>query len=163
MCARRKEDQAEMSKRHEALIPLTHDHHHALAQARRVIAASSEDTGARLAQAQEFLDFFFRETLQHFREEEEVVFPLLVNTEAVALLGEILLDHVRIHSLVRTLSTEVENREARSETLRELGEKLQSHIRKEEDQLFPMIEAVAAEGLASLRLGPRNRGNQLGP
>ena len=49
-------------RRHQALAPLSHDHHHGLAQARRLRRAADEADPERLLQvASDFVDFFARE------------------------------------------------------------------------------------------------------
>lgn len=66
-------------RRHDALIPLTHDHHHALARARRLrLAAASENGEEQRAAAEEFVEFFEGDSVLHFREEEEILFPLVI-------------------------------------------------------------------------------------
>ena len=67
-------------KRHRALIPLSHDHPHALVEARRLrrAAGGNDATGASRA----FLRFFADESTRHFRDEEERVFPAVVDAEA---------------------------------------------------------------------------------
>jgi hemerythrin-like domain-containing protein len=147
-------------QRHAALIPLTHDHHHTLAQARRMlVAVRTGAAGERLAAAQEFLEFYSKETLKHFREEEEVLLPFWVehSGDLTESLQEILAEHVTIHALVRKLRKEVDAGEVSPELLRELSEILQGHIRKEEDHIFPMIEKTLSEELDLLNLGPRDR------
>ena len=48
-----------MPRRHEALIPLTHDHHHTLAQARRLQDASKlEAETERRSIANDFVNFY---------------------------------------------------------------------------------------------------------
>ena len=60
-------------KRHPALVPLSHDHHHGLVQARRLRRAADEaDPERRLATAGEFVGFFAREGSEHFREDLSV-------------------------------------------------------------------------------------------
>ena len=58
-------------KRDPSLVPLSHDHHHALVQARRL--REGAEPGAS------FLRFFSEETIRHFCEEEERLFPALVS------------------------------------------------------------------------------------
>ncbi len=49
-----------MPRRNDALIPLTHDHHHALAQARRLRDASKlSDVTERRNLANDFVNFYF--------------------------------------------------------------------------------------------------------
>lgn len=62
-------------------MPLTHDHHHALAHVRHLRLAADGDAQELLKQSQGFLDFFHEDTLNHFREEEEIVFPLAIGDE----------------------------------------------------------------------------------
>jgi mannose-6-phosphate isomerase-like protein (cupin superfamily) len=129
-------------KRHPALVPLSHDHHHALAAAHRLRAAADGDGDPR-AVVSAFVDFFGAHTLAHFRAEEELIFPLVAEVdEARPLLVAILLDHQRLRALVPRLA-----RTAEVGVMREVGELLEGHIRREERELFPLIERVAKPDL----------------
>ena len=141
-------------KRHAGLLPLTHDHHHALAQARRLRVAAGGDASGLTEQAEEFLRFFDEHTVTHFREEEEILFPLVVGeSEAEPVLARVMLDHLRIHALVGALRSEVD-----AEAAVAVAGALENHIRLEEKTVFPMIERlVAADSLSGLPLSPRNR------
>jgi hypothetical protein len=89
-------------KRHPALIPLSHDHHHALVEARRLRLAADTPESAAVATA--FLRFFAGETVEHFREEEELLFPRVVDfEEAGELLVQALLEHQRLYALTARL------------------------------------------------------------
>ena len=134
-------------KRHPALIPLSHDHHHALVQARRLHRGAAADAPERREAAAAFLRFFARDTRTHFREEEEWFFPLLVDADARAteLLTRALLEHQHLHALVRTLDIEVAAGDVSATTMRKLAERLEEHIRFEERTLFPLIESVTPE------------------
>ena len=146
-------------KRHASLIPLTHDHHHALAAARRLERAATSDVSERATQARGFLDFFEADTIAHFREEEEIVFPLVIDVpEAKPLLIRLLLEHVQLHALVFRLRAELDSGEVAPETTAQIASLLQRHIRREEKVLFPLIESLAADPLASVDLSPRDRG-----
>lgn len=146
-------------KRHEALIPLTHDHHHALAQVRQLRLAAKGTDQERRSRSALFLSFFRDDTIKHFREEEEIVFPLLIEAaEAREPLARAMLEHLRIHSLVRTLEREVEQGDPTPDIMVRVAECLESHIRFEEKSLFPLIESTAGEaGLDSVTLSPRDR------
>ena len=63
-------------KRHPALVGLSDDHHHELVQARRLLAAAGGGADDRLEAGAAYVDAFFRDTVEHFRREEETVFPL---------------------------------------------------------------------------------------
>jgi mannose-6-phosphate isomerase-like protein (cupin superfamily) len=130
-------------KRHRALTGLSHDHHHALVRARRLrrAAAASDDPAAAV---EAFVAFFLADTVAHFREEEESIFPLVAGSdEARSLLVEALLDHQRLRLLVRELEQAPEPRGL----MREIGELLEAHVRREERDLFPLIERLAAAEL----------------
>ena len=90
-------------KRHPALVALSHDHHHALVEARRLRRAAAADNEPAAAAAA-FRRFFAAVSVPHFREEEETLFPLVVDAEeARPLLVEALLDHQRLHALAAAL------------------------------------------------------------
>jgi iron-sulfur cluster repair protein YtfE (RIC family) len=148
-----------MPKRNAALIPLTHDHHHALAQSRRLRTAATGDAGDLQTEAQSFLSFFGTETIAHFREEEEIVFPLAVgNPRAKPLLERILFEHVQIHALVAGLTHEVADRQVSQATAENVAKALESHIRLEERDLFPLLEEIVPSNrLADVSLAPRER------
>jgi quercetin dioxygenase-like cupin family protein/hemerythrin len=143
-------------RRHHALVPLSHDHHHALVEARRLRRAAdgAEPRGAASA----FLRFFSTETVQHFREEEELLFPLAVGfDEARAPLVRALLEHQRLHALVGELDACLADDEPVADVMRELGELLDAHIRHEERVLFPLIERLVADAeLVALPIAPRD-------
>jgi quercetin dioxygenase-like cupin family protein len=125
-------------KRHPALIALSHDHHHTLVMARRLRrAGESGDPTSRVA---EFVRFYENVAVPHFREEEEVLFPLVSEQdEARPLVVRALLDHQRLHALAAQLE-----RPADAQGLvHELATLLEEHVRLEERQLFPLIEQLA--------------------
>lgn len=134
-------------KRHRALIPLSHDHHHGLVQARRLGRAAASDLVERREAAAAFLAFFDRDTRLHFRDEEERFFPLLVGADepATELLVQALLEHQQLYALVSKLNGELVAGEASTATTRELARALEEHIRFEERTLFPLIEEVAPD------------------
>ena len=145
-------------KRHPGLVPLSHDHHHALSQARRLRRAAGSAPAARLDAAAGFLDFFDRETAAHFRDEEDVLFPLfaLHADEPPPELAEVLVQHARLRALVGRLRGEAASGEVGTETLAEIGVLLDEHVRLEERRLFPLLEeAIPDEELAALPLPPR--------
>lgn len=150
-----------MTRRHDGLMPLTHDHHHALAHARRLRLAARGDAQELLRQSQGFLDFFHEDTLNHFREEEEIVFPLAVGDErALELLSRVVTEHLQIHAMVARLAIEVDEARVHVQTAIRLAEALEAHIRLEEREVFPLLEEVVSDDqLCRITLGPRNRGS----
>lgn len=133
-----------MTKRHESLIPLSHDHHHALAQARRLKAAASmTDVPERRRAADDFVNFYLGRLVRHFREEEELFFaPLVDNDEARDRVMQAVAEHLQMHALARTLRRQLVDGEADPETLNELSKQLTAHVRWEERDLLPLVERL---------------------
>ena len=127
-----------------SLVPRSHDHHHALVEARRLGQAADGTDAARRKAAADFVRFFSTETVRHFREEEEQLFPALVGQEGAdeRLLVQALLEHQRIHALVGRLVHALAADGVDASAMRELAELLQTHVRLEERELFPLIEQV---------------------
>jgi iron-sulfur cluster repair protein YtfE (RIC family) len=169
-------------RRLPALVPLTHDHHHALVAARRLDKAAAGDRAERRAAAEAFLRFFEGDTIAHFREEEELLFPLLVEAAGGVpeVLRRVLLEHAEIHGAVLRLrhvagagpeqagtrpgegaASPGEGGDAtEAAVMQDVARRLEAHVHLEERQLFPEIErAVPAEALGALGLKPqRSRG-----
>ena len=136
-----------------ALEPAAHEAHlkdgllrwvHELVQARRLRAAAEAGPVERLAAAAAYVELFFAETVEHFRREEEAVFPLYAVHAGAddPLLARILREHMELHGLARRLRAEVAAEDARADTLRELGTLLADHVRLEERELFEAIQAT---------------------
>lgn len=133
-----------VARRHDSLIPLTHDHHHALAQARRLgDVAKLEDLNERRNLANDFLNFYFGRAVRHFHEEEELFFaPLVDHPEAKELIARAVAEHLRLHALVRTVQRQLSDGEAEQGVLNQISELLTEHVRWEERELFPLIEQL---------------------
>ncbi len=136
-----------MSRRHDALIPLTHDHHHALAQARRLRdVAQLEDVTERRNLANDFVNFYFGRVIRHFHEEEELFFaPLIDEPRARELVLRAVADHLNLHALVRSVRRQLSVAEADPATLRKISDLLTEHVRWEERDLFPLVEELVDE------------------
>jgi hemerythrin-like domain-containing protein len=137
----------EMTRRHDALVPLTHDHHHTLAQARRLLDVSKmSDETQRRNLANDFVNFYFGRALRHFHEEEELFFaPVVDHPEARDLVARAVSDHLRLHALVRTVKRQLSSGDADGEVLRQISKMLTEHVRFEEQELFPLIERLIPE------------------
>jgi hemerythrin-like domain-containing protein len=148
-----------VTRRHDALIPLTHDHHHALKHARTLRQAAEGDDAARLDAARAFVRFFGDDSVRHFREEEEEIFPLVIDKQGAPLDGitRILLEHVRLHALHRQLAQHVASGSVDPDLMRATADLFKKHIRFEEDELFPAIETCGADALSGVQLAPRER------
>ena len=136
-----------MPKRHSALIPLSHDHHHTLAQARRLkeAKAGGDPVGVRRT-ADDFVTFYLGRARHHFREEEELFFaPLVDDDTGGPLIARAVADHLRIHAQVRNLRRQLSDGDVEGGLLGEIAALLETHVRFEEQELFPLIERMVPE------------------
>ncbi len=136
-------------KRHPALIPLSHDHHHGLSEARRLRRASTGGDATRRQSVERFLHFFRDDTVDHFRLEEESLFPLLADAggPAEALVVRALLEHQRVRADAARLEAAQATGGADPSLMRQIAELLESHIRFEERELFPYLEQTVSSGI----------------
>lgn len=147
-----------MTRRNDALIPLTHDHHHALAQARRLRDVSKlVDVTERRNLTNDFVNFYFGRAIRHFHEEEELFFaPLIDEPRAQDLVVRAVSDHLRLHALVRTVKRQLSDGEADPDTLVKIADLLTEHVRFEEQKLFPLVEELLpADHLSDLAISGR--------
>ncbi|HUS14834.1 MAG TPA: hemerythrin domain-containing protein [Chloroflexia bacterium] len=144
-------------KRDPALRGLSHDHHHGLVQAHRLMRAATPEpagrdgTPAEVARA--FLAFWAAGTTRHFRVEEEVLLPGFARyaDPDQPPIVRMLLEHVHIRRLAGDLAAELAAGPPTPATLAALGTLLEAHIRHEEGVVFPLIEAaMPPDGLATL-------------
>lgn len=136
-------------KRDDALASLSRDHHQALFRALKLKRADADTAAEALA---EMIDFFDSHGAHHFRVEEDVLLPLYVRDggadPADEAIVRVLTDHIWIRARIAALRDAGDPSVAE---LRELGERLDAHVRHEERVLFPEIElALAPEQLESL-------------
>lgn len=136
-------------KRHPSLYPLSHDHHHALVQARNLgIAAQSDSPNSLKDAALIFIEFTHSQLQLHFEKEERFLLPLLAMktpTDSPAI-RETLDQHMQIRRLIEDLNDRLTKDESiDANSLETLGNYLSAHVRFEENTLFPALEAVATE------------------
>ncbi len=136
-----------MAKRHPALIPLSHDHHHGLALALRCRKHSlgqlnPGDPAAMEACAAEASRFFNENLAPHFEAEETVLFPLMTaHKECRELVAQLQGEHRQFRRMVETAGEPGGPRKF----LFDFGDLLEQHIRSEERELFPAFEALVPE------------------
>ena len=135
-----------MPKRHPGLVPLSHDHHHALALAlrcRKQALGQIKPTGVEglRLRANEFLTVYAAELSSHFEAEEKILFPQmsLHVPESEKLIDDLLRDH----ETVRRARAKLEQTVALGKVIFDLGDLLERHIRREERELFPLFEQHA--------------------
>jgi hemerythrin-like domain-containing protein len=136
--------------RDKNLVPLSHQHQHALALCVRIGKAFAEvhDTPDVHAWEREIVQFHDAEMAAHFHAEEKHLFPAAERFEEM----QQLVDELRIeHTLLRR---NVERARARQFTVTDLQvftATLSEHIRKEERQLFESLQQLlTANELADL-------------
>lgn len=124
--------------RHEALRPLSRDHHNVLVHARRLRGLDARFDAA--AVRRRFLAYA-PVLLLHFDEEERILAPLVTDEE---LRRRLLAEHADLRRRIEALP------DAGTEGQTGLGEGLRLHVRFEEDLLFPHLEAIHGPRLQSL-------------
>lgn len=136
-------------KRHKSLYPLSHDHHHALVQARKLRIASTDSERSALPQAAtDFMAFWEASLIPHFRQEEEILLPAFsqyTSTDRAEIL-ETLRQHLELRRLFGQLKETISQQEtALAASGLQLAEYLEKHVRYEENYLFPAIEEAVPE------------------
>jgi iron-sulfur cluster repair protein YtfE (RIC family) len=135
-------------KRHPSLTEFSDDHHQGLVNARRLRRTASGEGDSSADSARDFLEFWQGDTSRHFRKEEEVLLPMLARYGGdfgKQSIVQMLTQHALIRGLAMQLSDEFEQDKIREDTLRNLGERLEAHIRLEEREVFPLIEETLPE------------------
>jgi len=133
-------------KRHKALHSLSHDHHHGL-----ILAQLSKKGSPEYQNLPTTIDgkknyairFYHDKLIRHFADEEKVLYPAVKgkDEEVDKLFDEIIKEHRKIESFI----TQLESEEDVENILDKLGNILESHIRKEERELFVKIQTILTE------------------
>ena len=125
--------------RDKNLIPLSHQHQHVLALCVRIDRASPISEADLPAWQCELAQLFHNEIAVHFTAEELTVFPVASEfRELAALVSDLVAEHVEL----RAAFAQVEAQTLSSGELCSLARTLSNHIRKEERQLFEMLQQV---------------------
>jgi hemerythrin-like domain-containing protein len=132
-------------KRHEAIAPLSREHHDALilSQLLKLNAPAYRGMPSTITDKIVYAKTFYNEHLiAHFKQEEALLNIVHHNDVAIdAMANEIRNEHVVLSALFELLDVSIPD----EMQLDEIGRQLELHIRKEERQLFPMIEANCTE------------------
>jgi len=130
-------------KRDKALHILSHDHHHGLILAQLIKKGSPQYKNlpnTTEGKKDYSIKFYYDELIKHFTDEEKILFPVVNGKDdgIDELIEEIKTEHKNIKQLINWLESDedVEN------TLDQLGNMLESHIRKEERVLFMKIQEI---------------------
>lgn len=124
--------------RDKNLIPLSHQHQHALALCVRIdraVQAGEVDLDPWQAEIQQI---FEQEISVHFAAEEKELFPAAEKFSELRPLADELRGE---HQVLRRFFSRAAERAFDRDELRRFGETLSTHVRKEERQLFQEIQA----------------------
>jgi hemerythrin-like domain-containing protein len=139
-------------KRHKALYPLSHHHHHALVRALEIRRAAERPAAERLEALREagrtLVEFWKKNGRIHFREEEEVLLPACARHVDIAsepAFIRMLADHAAIRARLQQLEQALAANQTPEGLIIELGRMLHDHVRLEEEQVFARAEAILGE------------------
>ncbi|AEV34421.1 hypothetical protein Oweho_3472 [Owenweeksia hongkongensis DSM 17368] len=134
-------DKPQPIKRDKYLQPLSHDHHHGLMLCWKINKGHKKGVSAERIMA--YAKHFFETQLeQHFREEEELLFPL------IGMKDEGVMHAMDGHKRLRVLFFDEENLDNACQLI---AKELKAHIRFEERTLFNVIqEKAGAEELLKM-------------
>lgn len=122
-------------KRHEALQPLSREHHQGLLLCWKIRTGLSNNVSPE--RIKKYVEWFYKAHIEpHFEAEENHIFPLLGTKHEMV--KKALADHRRLKRLF-TDTEEVEK------SLSRIEDELERHIRYEERELFPKIQETATE------------------
>jgi iron-sulfur cluster repair protein YtfE (RIC family) len=125
--------------RNKNLIPLSHQHQHALALCVRIDRASPAPEGDLDAWQAEITQLWRAEIAIHFAAEEQAIFPVARGfAELAPLVEELFSDH----AVLREGFTQAEAQRMSAADLHALAQRLAIHIRKEERRLFERLQEL---------------------
>lgn len=129
-------------KRHKSLIKLSREHHDGLIAAQLLKKGAAEYKGMPSdfkGKSEYIIEFYKNHLIPHFKNEEEKLFPSVKNFDSV--IDKLILELISEHKLITEYIMTVEKNNHSEETLNELGDLLDKHIRKEERELFELIQS----------------------
>jgi hemerythrin-like domain-containing protein len=136
--------------RDKNLIPLSHQHQHALALCVRIDRAVQAGKADVRAFEAEIHQIFQQEIQFHFRAEEMVIFSAV---EEFSELRPLVVDLLAEHAVLREFAGLADRQGFDAATLSKFAALLSSHIRKEERQLFErMPQVMSPDELARVGL-----------
>ena len=125
--------------RHKSLIPLSHQHQHALALCVRIERAQPIPPKNLVLWLEEIERDFTQEFENHFSAEESVLFPAARQfPEMIPLADELLSDHAGLRECFSRAGAGTMSHEA----LLDFAAQMSKHIRKEERQLFERLQKL---------------------
>lgn len=130
-------------KRHEALAPLSREHHGALILAQLLKNLTTVYTGLPadvIGKAAYAIRFYNEGLIKHFKEEEDIIIATITGMDVTldTLANEIIAEHKELQILFTTINDAVDL----SAHLEKIGNTLEQHIRKEERIFFPLVQQL---------------------
>jgi hemerythrin-like domain-containing protein len=135
--------------RDPALIPLSHQHHNALALCVLIERSLKQDRSDRNVAllSQKMIDRYEIELTNHFALEEELLFPAARVCGLIVMADELIAEHRQLERMVHQLRTT-----PGASLLLELATLLRRHVRREENDLFEQMQRLVDRDLLN-RLG----------
>lgn len=134
-------------KRHEALAPLSREHHESLilAQLLKINAPVYDGMPVLLNEKIEYALAVYNDHIKdHFKKEEAILDKLSgLNKELDWLIAEIKEEHKKVTGYFNSMDAVIPDIELMNST----GVALELHIRKEERLLFPLIQRICNEAM----------------
>jgi hemerythrin-like domain-containing protein len=134
--------------RNKNLIPLSHQHQHALALCVRLDRAIRAKEVDLAAWQEEIQQIYEQEIGIHFAAEEQALFPAAARVpDLQALVADLAAEHARLRDLFARAGA----RKMKASDLEIFWQSLSAHIRKEERQLFESVQRILpADRLAAI-------------
>jgi iron-sulfur cluster repair protein YtfE (RIC family) len=137
-------------KRHPALQDLSRDHYQALILCKDAgkALAGNRDAPSVTEAAQGIVDRWEDELRLHFREEEDVLLPVLSRHEPVTSVEPVprmIDDHAWFRDRIPRLAEALENGDEVEDLLEDVATRLREHARMEEDELFERAQEMLPE------------------
>jgi iron-sulfur cluster repair protein YtfE (RIC family) len=123
-------------KRNEHILQLSRDHHFTLLFSWKLVQGVKNKI--EFERIKKYVDYFWHNDMQaHFREEEEILFPLIKGDQV----EKAALDHEQIKKQVYKVLSE-DDQEQVYKYLASLADSIITHVRYEERVLFPYLEQI---------------------
>ena len=150
-----------MARRHPSLIPLSRDHHDALALAFRLRHPSPPGPATAVtppstpeSRARDTLDFFSAHLDGHFAAEEEALFPAIVASPTAddpwrTLVAQLIAAHRTMERQRDAIAAALASGAGLTDELDAFATTLERHVRREERELFVAFADIVSEPAAS--------------
>lgn len=160
-------------KRDDALADFSRDHLPALRQAKYLRESVTDDGDYIPREAAEgFLEFWEDHAELHFREEEDVILPVVSRLGPITddeNISQMLDDHAWFRDKITELRTALDNGDNLENLVETIGDRLKQHADMEEQELFEDLQDRLSEDQLeaiherSIRFREKHRPDDIGP